>query len=189
MKFNRLMRVLGLWCQRGATRRGDYLRKHHVFAGIGENVRYQLRSVPLYPELIRIGNNVVIGSNVSMITHDAIQFMYNKLPNAKVKLPEKVGCIEIGDNVFIGAQTIILGGVRIGSNVIVSAGAYVNKDLEPGGIYGGVPARRIGDFDAFCEKRINTPYSSVAHNQKITREEIDAAWAAFYEARKPAPKD
>ena len=184
MRLKRLTQMLGQCCQRGATKRGEYLRKHHVFADVGENVRYQPREVPLYAELIRIGNNVNISSDVSLITHDAIHLVYNKLPDAKRKLPEKIGCIEIGDNVFISAGTIILGNVRIGSNVIVSAGTFVNKDLASGGIYGGIPARRIGDFDAFWEKRLNTPYTSIKKNQSITTEEIEHAWVTFFEERK-----
>ncbi|MBQ6428038.1 MAG: acyltransferase [Oscillospiraceae bacterium] len=183
MKFKRMINLIGLCLQRGAKRRGDYLRKHHVFASVGENVRYQPRKIPLYGELIRIGSNVAVGSNTSLITHDAIHLVYNSLPDRERKLSEKADCIEIGDNVFIGARTIILGNVRIGSNTIVSAGSVVNKDLESGGVYGGVPARRIGDFDAFWEKRLNTPYQAVSKNQKISPEEVETAWKHFYQAR------
>lgn len=184
MKFKRLMQTIGLCLQRSASGRGRYLRKHHIFAGIGENVRYQPRLIPLYPELIKIGNNVNISSGCSLITHDAIHCVYNKLPNAEKKLSEKVGCIEIGDNVFIGASCIILGDVKIGSNVIVSADSYVNKDLEPGKIYGGVPAHKIGDFDEFWKKRVETPYMTVKKNQMITSEEVEACWESFKEKRK-----
>lgn len=183
MTFTRLMQTIALCAQRGASKRGNYLKKHRVFAGVGEKLRYQPRKIPLYPELIKIGNNVNISSNVSLITHDAIHVVYNNLPDAKKKLPEKVGCIEIGDNVFIAARCIILGNVKIGSNVIVSAGTFVNKDLESGGIYGGTPARRIGSFDEFWEKRLAVPYSSVKKNQKITEAEIEAAWDSFNSSR------
>ncbi|MBO4838367.1 MAG: acyltransferase [Lachnospiraceae bacterium] len=183
MKFKRMMQLIGLCMQRGAKRRGNYLRKHQVFAGVGENVRYQPRKIPLYGELIRIGDNVMIGSNVSLITHDAIHTVYNGLPDRERKLPEKVDCIEIGSNIFIGARAIILGGVKIGDNVIISAGTLVNRDLEPGGVYGGAPAHRIGDFDAFWEKRLNHPYQTVAKNQQISPEEAESAWKNFYAAR------
>ncbi len=193
MRGERLKHTINLLLRLSSAKRMEYLKKHHVFASVGENSTYMGRVVPLYANLIKIGNNVRISSQVSFICHDTIHIMLNKHPDSKRKqgrsYPERIGCIEIGDNVFIGTGTKILYNVKIGSNVIIGAGSLVNKDLESGGIYGGIPARRIGDFDAFWEKRINTPYSSVAHNQRITREEIDAAWAAFYEARKPAPKD
>ena len=184
MKLKRLIQLMGLWTKRGARRRGRYLKQHNIMASIGDNVRYQPRKIPLYPELIRIGDNVMIGSNVSLITHDAIHVVYNKLPNKEKDLPEKVGCIDIGSNIFIGARTIIIGDVKIGDNIIISSGTLVNKDLESGGVYGGVPAHRIGDFDAFWEKRLRMPYQSVKRNQMITADEVENAWKQFSEARK-----
>lgn len=45
---------------------------------------------------------------------------------------------------FIGANAIILPNVKIGPNAIIGAGAIVTKDVLPGTIVGGVPARKIG---------------------------------------------
>lgn len=50
---------------------------------------------------------------------------------------------EIGNDVWIGAETMILGGCRIGDGAIVAAGAVVTKDVPPYTIVGGVPAREI----------------------------------------------
>ena len=49
----------------------------------------------------------------------------------------------IGDNVFIGARAIIIGGVRIGNNARIGAGAVVTKDVPNGCTAVGVPARII----------------------------------------------
>lgn len=49
----------------------------------------------------------------------------------------------IGDDVWIGAYTIIMTGVTIGNGVIVAAGSVVTKNLIPYGIYGGTPAQLI----------------------------------------------
>ncbi len=51
----------------------------------------------------------------------------------------------IGSDVWIGNNVSILEGVKIGDGAIVAAGSLVNKDLEPYGIYAGVPAKKIRD--------------------------------------------
>lgn len=60
---------------------------------------------------------------------------------------ERIGIIEIMDNVFVGSGTRILYGVRIGSNVIIGSGSLVNKDIPDNSVYAGVPARFICTFD------------------------------------------
>ncbi len=51
----------------------------------------------------------------------------------------------VGDDVWIGYGAVILSGVTIGEGAIVAAGSVVTRDLEPYGIYGGTPARKIAD--------------------------------------------
>ena len=68
---------------------------------------FMFRKLPLYSELISVGNNVHFASNVTLVTHDVTHVMLNR-SDPSLKLSEYVGCIEIGDNVFIGANTTIL---------------------------------------------------------------------------------
>ena len=51
----------------------------------------------------------------------------------------------IGDRVWLGARAMVLPGVSIGDGCVVAAGAVVSADCLPGGVYAGVPARRIRD--------------------------------------------
>ena len=53
--------------------------------------------------------------------------------------------VHIGNTVTIGAKAVVMAGVRIGDNAIVSTGAVVTKDTQiaAGEIWGGIPARRI----------------------------------------------
>lgn len=143
-----------------------------------------MRKVPLYPECIAFNNNIVVASNVLFITHDAIHKVMNKYIKEK-KLTENIGCIEIMDNCFIGANTTIMPNVRIGPNAIIGAGSVINKDVPEGEIWAGVPARRIGTFDDLLKKRLeNTEISSLPHhsNQSISPETADALWKKFMES-------
>ena len=51
---------------------------------------------------------------------------------------EKIGCIEVGNNVFIGYNCSILPDVKIGNNVIIGSNTVVTKDLPDNGVYVGV---------------------------------------------------
>lgn len=58
-------------------------------------------------------------------------------------LPLLVGEMEIGDDSFIGAKSIILPGIHVGEMSIVGAGAVVTKDVEPRAVVAGNPAKQI----------------------------------------------
>jgi acetyltransferase-like isoleucine patch superfamily enzyme len=91
---------------------------------------------------IKIGNNVLIGSGVLITDNDAhpINPILRKQNNRISVLP-----IEIKDNVFIGARSIILKGVIIGEGALIGAGAVVTKSIPDFAIVAGNPARIIGD--------------------------------------------
>lgn len=118
-------------------KRVRYLKKHNIFGHIGENSIWRNKLVPLYADKIFLGDNVRCDSNVSFITHDVIHSMLNNRADNDLKFKEKIGSIHVGDNVFIGAHSIILYDVNIGSNVIIGAGSLVNKDIPSNSVYGG----------------------------------------------------
>ena len=93
--------------------------------------------------LISIGDNVSI-SSATLLTHDA--------STKKVLGYSRVGRIDIGNNVFIGREAIILPGVTIGDNVIVGAGSVVSKDVPSGSVVVGNPARVIKQYDEWVEE-------------------------------------
>lgn len=64
----------------------------------------------------------------------------------------KIGRVEIGDNVYIGYNTIILCNVKIGSNVIIGAVSVVTKDISDNKVCAGNPARFIWDLETFKKK-------------------------------------
>lgn len=187
MTKKRLLQTIGLALRRSAAARGDYLRKKGIFDCVGENVKFQPRLIPLYPELIRLHNNIMIAAGVRLVTHDASFTVLNRL--GRGKFPERVGCIEIMDNVFIGYNCTVLPNVRIGSNVIVGADSTVTKDLESGGVYAGCPARRIGSFEDYVVKSEKDDsgtyqYPCVERNQQITPNEVNRGWLMFEASRR-----
>jgi len=160
-------------------KRANYLRDHHIFHHIGYDCTIVERKVPLYPRLISIGNNVHLAAKVLLVPHDAIHLClnnYEKSLGGGTRYKEKIGCIEIGDNVFIGSNTTVLYDVKIGSNVIIGAGSLVNKDIPDNSVAVGTPAKVIGTFDDFVSKRKAMPMYPdelipVGHNMSTALEE------------------
>lgn len=173
MGLSRAWHSLRLLMIGSATKRGDYARKHNLFHYCGKNVGLPRRVLPLHPELISIHDNVMLGSGVILTVHDAVHTVLNRAQISDKKFEEYVGCIEIMENTFVGANTIILGNVKIGPNAVVGAMSFVNKDVAPGAVVAGVPARQVSTFDKLVEKR--------AAFEKMTPAE---RWAKFEEEKK-----
>lgn len=95
---------------------------------------------------INIGNNVMFGPNVTMITGDHRVDVVGKYMidvRNEDKLPENDQPITLeGDN-WIGANATVLKGVTIGEGAVVAAGALVKNDVPPYAIVAGVPAKVI----------------------------------------------
>lgn len=84
-----------------------------------------------FPELITLGEDVIIGYDTTILCHEFLADEY------------RTGPVTIEDRATIGANTTILPGVTIGQGATVSAHSLVNADVPPGAFYGGVPAREI----------------------------------------------
>ena len=80
MDIKRAWVQLRMFTFQSGVKRTAWLKKKNVFGSIGANVMLQSRKIPLYPELIYIGDNVRVVSNVSFITHDVTHNMLNNLP-------------------------------------------------------------------------------------------------------------
>lgn len=188
MNISRLFQVVRLWTIPGALKRAEYIKKKRIFAEFGNECSYMNRNIPLYAKLIKVGNNVHFASNVTFITHDVAHMMINRMKIQGPKVREKVGCIEIGDNVFIGANSTILYNVRIGSNVIIGANSLVTKDIPDNSIVAGIPAHKIGEFSSFLEKRIKETTqhkNSLTPNGEIINSGFQQqCWEEFYKVRK-----
>ena len=89
-----------------------------------------------YPDEIEIGDGCAITMRCTILTHYVVS-----LPNGG-RTYEK-GHVKIGNNVFMGAHSVICQSVTIGDNAFIAAGAVVTKDIPANEIWGGVPARFI----------------------------------------------
>ena len=133
------------------SKRSQLFGKYHVFGSVGKQCILQGWRVPLYSNLIFIHDNVSMAPSVKFVAHDGIHRMLNN-KYGQMSFIEKLGCIEIMDNVFISSNVTILNNTRIGCNVIIGANSVVNKDLPGNAVYAGTPARRICSFDEYVEK-------------------------------------
>src|SRR5690554_6500284 len=88
---------------------------------------------------IRIVQGTMIGPHVYITYHDHSMTIDQPISQQ----PLVVAPVHIGCDVWIGAGAILLKGVTIGDQAVIAAGAVVTKDVEPGSIVGGVPARKI----------------------------------------------
>jgi acetyltransferase-like isoleucine patch superfamily enzyme len=164
-----------------AEKRSAWLKKKHFFYEMGDNVHFQPRILPADPMFIKLHNNVTVTSNVTFITHDILHYTFNGTDRLAHKTYQPhLGCIELLDNVFIGANATILPNVRIGPNAIVAAGAVVVKDVPPGTVVGGVPAKEIGFYNNIMEKRYQ---ESLLGQEEDRDKRVDIEWKFFYHCR------
>lgn len=130
----------------------DFWRKKGL--KIGKNCEvYNTVNFGSEPFLITIGDRVRINHNVQLITHDGGVWVLRNLRD-DLRDIDLFGKIEIGNNVHIGTNSIIMPNVKIGNNVIIGCGAIVTKNIPDNCVAVGVPAKVIESIDDYCMKHI-----------------------------------
>lgn len=106
---------------------------------IGNNVGMSNTTIVSSKSVI-IGNNILLGGGV-IITDTDFHSLNHKYwhTDDDLKYMKRLP-VCIGDNVFIGMNSVVLKGIHIGSNVIIAANSVVTKDIPDNQIWGGNPA-------------------------------------------------
>ena len=113
---------------------------------VGKNFG-RLNGVILDPShcwLIEIGDNVTLAPRVHILCHDASTKQFLNYT--------KIGRVTIGNNVFIGAESVVLPGVTIGSNVIIGANSTVTHDIPDNTVAVGSPAQILCSLEEYLQK-------------------------------------
>ena len=196
MKTKRLIQTIAMLFLRNGGKRADWLKRHHVLGDMGDNCYWGPVIMPVYPELIKLHNNVIVHRKALLVPHDMVNvFLKRAVPKEDFGPDERLGCIEIMDNVYIGPGTRIMPNVRINKNCIISAGSVVTQDVPENSVVAGNPAKVIGRFDMFVASRLmNKAHSYRFKNQLLPPEIAAAEWDFFVKSRQsltpnPSPKE
>lgn len=153
----------------------NVLRKNHYANPkykIGKKKLHNSLIDTLIPQMVEIGENFTSGPNSIILAHDASLFVHT----GKYRVEKTI----IGNNVFVGANAVILPGVKIGDNSIIGAGAVVTKNIPQNVVVAGNPAKFICTIEEYiekCERKkvlYDPPktFDKIFENHPITAEDI-----------------
>ncbi|WP_373244369.1 sugar O-acetyltransferase [Megamonas funiformis] len=140
---------------------------NHLEMGVNSFINYDC--IMLNNAMVKLGDNVLVGPKVSFYT--AIHPIDAKQREQWLVYAKP---ITVEDNVWIGGSATILGGVTIGKNAIVGAGAVVTKDVEPNTIVVGNPARVLRKITAEDSKKYQ---EELAKQKDINKSEFNKMMA------------
>lgn len=128
--------------------RADYTTEDLIKMGltVGKNFRRMHGTIldPSHVWHIKIGDNVTLAPRVHILAHDAS--LCHHLGYARI------GNVVIENNVFVGAETVILPNVRIGENSIIGANSTVSRDIPANVVAAGSPAKVICTIEEYIKK-------------------------------------
>ncbi|MBO6231103.1 MAG: sugar O-acetyltransferase [Ruminiclostridium sp.] len=135
---------------KGVYLQGPVQFDYGCFTEIGENSYANFNLTVLDCAPVKIGSNVFMGPNVSILTpvhplRPQDRNMYMKADGTMTDR-EYAKPITIGNNCWIAGNVTICGGVTIGEGCVIGAGSVVTRDIPPGALAAGVPCRRIRDI-------------------------------------------
>ena len=123
----------------------------HIGVNLGKNVRFYGMKPTMFstePWLITIGDDCYITANCLFVTHDGGTLILRKeVPDLELTAP-----IEIGNDVYIGINTTILPGTKVGNRCIIGACSLLKGEYPDNSVIAGVPAKVIKTTDEYLEQ-------------------------------------
>lgn len=144
--------------------RGEFTTEKLISMGmiVGVNFQRMAGSIldPSHCWLIRIGDNVTIAPRAHILCHDA---------STKRHLGyTKIAPVTIGNNVFIGAESVILPGVTVGDNSIIGANSTVTHDIPENTVAAGSPAKVICLLEEYLAKEREIMKTAPVYGEEYT---------------------
>lgn len=154
--------------------RAELMRNKFYF--LGKNVELYTMNFGTEPYLISIHDNAVCASGVRFINHDVSVHRVAYYLGLKRTDIDKVGSIELFENSFVGAYSILMPNCSIGKNSIVAAGSIVTKRIPDGEVWGGIPAKFIMKTEDYARKMVeeSKKFTWMLYSKKtsMTQEEL-----------------
>lgn len=185
-----LFRVLGAPNYLSSEAYQSYARKQGCAIGKGTTFygekKLDLTSAPL----IEIGEDCLITDGVRILvhTHDrpvlARCFDADSTPDYSKRAP-----VTVGDNVFIGEQTIVLPGITIGDDSIIGAGSVVASDIPSESVAAGCPCEVVCSIEEYRSRRVAAEYEDMltVHNRYEARDKRPDERITEFFRRHPRP--
>lgn len=136
-----------------------------LIIGNDASIQDQVIIDPSHSWLIEIGNRVTLAPRVYILAHDA--------STKRMLGYTSIGKVKIGDDVFIGAGSIVLPNVIIGNKVIIGAGSVVKHSIPDNSVAVGNPAKVICTYEEYKTKREQQLANTAVFDESYTIHQIN----------------
>jgi acetyltransferase-like isoleucine patch superfamily enzyme len=128
-----------------------HLRQIGIKVGAGTRFYGHVKIDETIPPLVEIGANCVLTDGVKILIHD---YVYSVLYHIHGRIRDVFPALKttIGNNVYVGENTVILKGVTIGDNSVIGACSVVTRSVPANSVAVGNPCRVIMGIDGYYEK-------------------------------------
>lgn len=185
MRAERMYHSIRLLLLRRPAKKAAYLKKHNILGAIGDNCKWGPWLIPLYPKLIKLHDNVHVHKTSKIVTHDMLNgYLKTSHPEVDFGTKERLGCVELMDNVYIAMNVTVMPDVRIEKDSIITAGSVVSSDIPADSVAAGIPAKPIGTTSMFAAlRRMSKGQRMTFKNQELEDSLAAEEWVRFNQKR------